>query len=133
DGHPASSKVDLFEAMLENIVDLMGARNDTALFVAFDESGGFWDSGYTQPLDYFGDGPRIPFIVVSPFAKGGRVVHTYYDHVSILKFIERNWGLAPLTARSRDNFPNPTASSDPYVPGNSPAIGDLMDMFNFNQ
>ena len=133
DGHPASSKLDLFEAMLENIVDQMGDRKDTALFVAFDEGGGFWDSGYMQPLDYFGDGPRIPFIVVSPYAKGGRVVHTYYDHVSILKFIERNWSLTPLTARSRDNFPNPTASSDPYVPDNSPAIGDLMDMFNFNQ
>jgi phospholipase C len=59
-------------------------------------------------------------------------VHTYYDHVSGLKFIEANWGLSPLTGRSRDNLPNPTASSNPYVPGNSPAIGDLMDMFNFH-
>jgi phospholipase C len=133
DGHPASSKLDLFEAMLQNIVDQMKGRNDTALFVAFDEGGGFWDSGYIQPLDYFGDGPRIPFIVVSHYSKKGQVIHTYYDHVSVLKFIERNWGLSPLTSRSRDNFPNPTASSDPYVPGNSPAIGDLMDMFDFSQ
>jgi len=60
-------------------------------------------------------------------------VHTYYDHVSILKFIERNWGLSPLTGRSRDNLPNPvTASGNPYVPVNSPAIGDLMDMFDFH-
>jgi phospholipase C len=59
------------------------------------------------------------------------VVHTYADHVSILKFIERNWGLTPLTARSRDNLPTPTASADPYVPGNSPAISDLFDMFSF--
>jgi phospholipase C len=50
----------------------------------------------------------------------------------VLKFIEANWGLLPLTGRSRDNLPNPTASSNPYVPGNSPAIGDLMDMFNFH-
>jgi phospholipase C len=71
--------------------------------------------------------------VVSHFAKHGAVVHSYADHVSVLKFIERNWSLAPLTTRSRDNFPNPTASSDPYVPGNSPAIDDLFDMFDFGQ
>ncbi|MBV8615286.1 MAG: hypothetical protein JOY66_16185, partial [Acetobacteraceae bacterium] len=58
------------------------------------------------------------------------VVHTYYDHVSILKFIEKNWSLPPITNRSRDNLPNPVASADnPYVPTNSPAIGDLTDMF----
>lgn len=132
DGHPASSKLGLFEAMVDNIVDQMRDADDTALFVAFDEGGGYWDSGYIQPLDYFGDGPRIPFIVVSNFAKHGQVVHTYYDHVSILKFIERNWNLKALTARSRDNLPNPTASANAYVPGNSPAIGDLFDMFDFH-
>jgi len=50
--------------------------------------------------------------------------------VSILKFIEANWNLGPLTSRSRDNLPNPeSAPHDPYVPVNSPAIGDLMDFF----
>jgi phospholipase C len=132
DGHPASSKLDLFEAMLENIVDRIHSQKDTALFVAFDEGGGYWDSGYMQPLDYFGDGPRIPFLVISHYSKHGEVVHTYADHVSILKFIERNWRLAPLTARSRDNLSSPTAGTDPYVPGNSPAIGDLFDMFDFH-
>ena len=53
-------------------------------------------------------------------------------HASIVKFIERNWGLPPLTSRSRDNLPNPTMSlTNPYVPTNSPAIGDLFDMFHF--
>jgi phospholipase C len=66
------------------------------------------------------------------YANRGEVVHTYYDHVSILKFIERNWSLTPLTGRSRDNLPNPVAApGNPYVPTNSPAIGDLMDMFDF--
>jgi phospholipase C len=136
DGHPASSKLDLFEAMLQKILDGLAANPrlfaGTALFVAFDEGGGYWDSGFMQPLDFFGDGPRIPFIVVSPFSRGGRVVHTYQDHASVLKFIERNWGLAPLTARSRDNLPNPVAQpGNPYVPANMPAIGDLFDMFDF--
>jgi len=83
-------------------------------------------------LDFFGDGPRIPLIVVSPFSRGGHISHTYTDHVSILKFIERNWNLKPLTHRSRDNFPNPIVDDDdPYVPLNSPALGDLFDLFDF--
>lgn len=138
DGHPASSKLDLFEGMVENIVDHLKARPElmesTALFITFDEGGGYYDSGYIQPLDFFGDGPRIPLIVVSKFTKGGHVNHTYSDHVSILKFIERNWGLKPLTARSRDNFPNPLVDRDnPYVPLNSPALGDLFDLFHFDR
>jgi phospholipase C len=137
DGHPASSKLDLFEGMVENVVDHLNANPElmasTALFITFDEGGGFYDSGYIQPLDFFGDGPRIPLIIVSPFTKGGHVNHTYSDHVSILKFIERNWRLKPLTNRSRDNFPNPIAEEDnPYVPTNSPAIGDLFDSFHFD-
>jgi len=138
DGHPATSKLDLFEAMVKNILDRLRANPqleaDTAVFIVFDEGGGYWDSGFIQPLDFFGDAVRIPFIVVSPFSRGGRVVHTYYDHVSILKFIERNWRLRPLTARSRDNLPNPVAHDDnPYVPRNSPAIGDLFEMFDFDR
>jgi phospholipase C len=136
DGHPASSKLDLFEAMVENIVDHLTAKPDlmadTALFITFDEGGGYYDSGYIQPLDFFGDGPRIPLIIVSPFTTGGHINHNYADHVSILKFIERNWNLKPLTSRSRDNFPNPVvAAGNPYVPLNSPALDDLFDMFQF--
>src|ERR1035438_3537538 len=89
-------------------------------------------AGYIQPIDFFGDGPRIPLIVVSPFAKRGYVDHTYGDHASLLKFIEKNWGLKPLSARSRDSLPNPmSAPNAPYFPTNSPAIGDLMTLFNF--
>jgi phospholipase C len=136
DGHPASSKLDLFEGMTKKIVDLLQANPQlfasTALIITFDEGGGYYDSGYIQPLDFFGDGPRIPLIVVSPFSKGGHISHTYTDHVSVLKFIERNWGLKPLTRRSRDNFPNPVVDkANPYVPLNSPALGDLFDLFNF--
>jgi phospholipase C len=137
DGHPASSKLDLLEGMIKKTVDHLMARPelfaDTALIITFDEGGGYYDSGYIQPLDFFGDGPRIPLIIVSPFTTGGHINHTYTDHVSILKFIERNWGLTPLTNRSRDNFPNPVVDNDnPYVPTNSPALGDLFDMFLFD-
>lgn len=138
DGHPASSKFDLFEGMTKKIFDSLQAKPDlmakTAFIVTLDEGGGYYDSGYIQPLDFFGDGPRIPLIIVSNFTKGGHISHTYTDHVSITKFIERNWGLSPLSGRSRDNFPNPvSARNNPYVPLNSPAIGDLFDMFDFNK
>jgi phospholipase C len=138
DGHPATSKEDLFEGMVRKIMDHLTANKElfaeTALFITMDEGGGFYDSGYIQPLDFFGDGPRIPLIVVSNFTKGGHINHTYTDHVSILKFIERNWELQPLTGRSRDNLPNPVADDDnPYVPQNSPAIGDLFDFFHFDR
>jgi phospholipase C len=137
DGHPATSKLDLFEGALRKILDALDANPDlkakTALFITFDEGGGYYDSGFIQPLDFFGDGPRIPLVVLSPYSTGGHVVHSYTDHVSILKFIERNWHLKPLTGRSRDNLPNPRAHKDnPYVPVNAPAIGDLFDMFDFD-
>jgi phospholipase C len=138
DGHPASSKEDLFEGMVKKIMDHLTANQElfasTVLFITMDEGGGMYDSGYIQPLDFFGDGPRIPLIAVSPFTRGGHISHTYTDHVSILKFIERNWELKPLTHHSRDNFPNPIADDDnPYVPLNNPAIGDLFDLFEFGQ
>jgi phospholipase C len=136
DGHPASSKLNLFEGFTKKIVDQVEASDyakDTVIFITFDEGGGYYDSGYVQPLDFFGDGTRIPMIVVSPYAKPGHISHDYADHVSIIKFIERNWSLQPITYRSRDNFPNPVADSgNPYVPQNSPAISDMFDFFDFD-
>jgi phospholipase C len=135
DGHPSSSKLDLFEGFVKKIVDQVeasGYAKDTAIFITEDEGGGYYDSGYVQPLDFFGDGTRIPLLVVSPLAKRGYISHEYADHVSIVKFIERNWNLPTITNRSRDNFPNPVAeASNPYVPQNSPAISDLFDFFEF--
>ena len=137
DGHPASSKLDLFEAFVKKIVNKVEKSpyaNDTAIFITFDEGGGYYDSGYVQPLDYFGDGTRIPLIVVSKYTKPGHISHSYSDHVSILKFIERNWELETVSNRSRDNFPNPVTKKDnPYVPVNSPAIDDLFDLFDFSK
>ena len=136
DGHPASSKFNLFEGYVKKIVDAVQSNKElsesTAIFITVDEGGGYYDSGYVQPLDFFGDGTRIPLIVVSPYSRGGHISHSYSDHVSILKFIERNWNLPTITNRSRDNFPNPKSEWDnPYVPKNSPAIGDLFDLFYF--
>jgi len=137
DGHPASSKLDLFEGYVKKIVELAKANpkvwNDTVIMVTFDEGGGYYDSGYVQPIDFFGDGTRIPMLVISRYSEGGRVVHTYYDHVSFDKFVESNWDLREtISHRSRDNLPNPVSlPNNPYVPLNAPAIGNLMNMFEF--
>jgi phospholipase C len=138
DGHPASSKFDLFEGFVKKIVDGVRANpqlwESTAIFVTVDEGGGYYDSGYIQNLDFFGDGTRIPLIVVSNHSRGGHISHDYSDHVSILKFIEHNWGLPTISDRSRDNMPNPKTEWDnPYVPTNTPAIGDLFDLFDFGR
>jgi phospholipase C len=137
DGHPSSSKLDLFESFCQNIVEQVQANPElwasTAIFITEDEGGGYYDSGYVQPLDYFGDGTRIIFLAVSPYARHGHIAHDYADHVSIDKFIEANWNLPTITRRSRDNFPNPIAAPwNPYVPLNTPAIDDLFSLFDFS-
>ena len=108
---------------------------DTAIFVTVDEGGGFYDSGFIQWVDFFGTGPRIPMVAVSPFSTGGHVSHVYNEHSSFVKFVERNWLLdTQLTARSRDNLPNPDQDGEnEYVPRNMPAIGDLFDLFDFDR
>ena len=138
DGHPASSKYDLFEGFTKKIVQMIQANPalfaETAIVITEDEGGGYWDSGYIQPLDFFGDGTRMPVIVVSPYSKGVGMVHAYGDHVSYDKFIEANWGLQAIAADTRDNLPNPiTKSSNLYAPVNAPAIDDLMSYFDFSK
>ena len=139
DGHPASSKWDLYEGFVKKIVDEVQQNPSlwatTAIFVTTDEGGGYYDSGYIQTLDYFGDGTRIPLLAISPYTVPGHVSHDYTDHVSLIKFIERNWNLPTVSTRSRDNYPDPTykPAGSPYVPVNGPAIGDLFDLFDFSQ
>ncbi len=135
-GHPGYAMQTGFDELVRDIVERVQANpalwKKTAILVTFDEGGGYYDSGYVQLIDFFGDGTRIPMIAISPYAKRGHVDHTYYDHASILKFIQRNWGLPPLSERSRDNLPNPVhEAGNPYIPANRPAIGDLMNMFDF--
>ena len=136
DGHPGYSTLAAFEQFTTHAIDEVQNNPrlwaNTAIFVTFDEGGGYYDSGYVQPVSFFGDGTRVPMVVVSPFAKPGFVRHDYTDHVSVLKFIERNWKLSPLSSRSLDNLPDPVGSPhDPYVPENKPAIGDMFDYFDF--
>jgi phospholipase C len=71
--------------------------------VIWDSSGGFWD--HVPPpqgtLDNQGFGPRVPMLVISPFAKKGYISNVQMDDVSILRFIQENFGLASLNPRNQ--------------------------------
>jgi phospholipase C len=71
----------------------------TAIIVTYDENGGRWDHVAPTQRDEWGDGNRIPALVISPYAKRGFVDHTQHDTLSILKTVEDRFGLQPLNQR----------------------------------
>ncbi len=100
--HPGQASLLQSEQFLASLVQQIQASpvwKDTAVFIAYDENGGRWDHVAPPVIDRWGDGTRVPLIVVSPYARRGYVDHTQYDTTSILKFVETRWGLAPLGTR----------------------------------
>jgi phospholipase C len=71
----------------------------TAIFLTWDEWGGFYDHVPPPRKDDFGLGFRVPLIVLSPYARHGFVDHRVSEFDSMLRFIEQNWGLEPLSER----------------------------------
>ncbi len=69
--------------------------NSTAIFLTWDDFGGFYDHVSPPAGDMYGLGIRVPFLVISPFAKKGYVSHTQYELASVLKFIEERFGCLP--------------------------------------
>jgi phospholipase C len=94
---------------------------DTAIFITWDDWGGFYDHVPPTHLDRFGLGFRVPLLLISPFARRGHVDHRLAEFSSVLRFIEDNWGLTTLTHRDRHasnmtydfNFSGPPRSPDP--------------------
>jgi hypothetical protein len=111
---------------IANIVNAVGRSpfwNSTAVFVMWDEWGGWYDHVQPPYVDYDGLGLRVPLLVISPYAKKGHVSHVQYEHGSILRFIEDEFGLGRLTASdARANSPaadcfdftRPPRSFDPF-------------------
>jgi phospholipase C len=73
--------------------------DSTAIFLTWDDYGGWYDHVPPPQLDSFGFGFRVPCLIVSPYAKEGFVDHTFSEHSSILKFIETVYTLPSLTDR----------------------------------
>jgi phospholipase C len=71
----------------------------TAVFITWDDFGGFYDHVPVPQPDIFGFGPRVPLLIISPYAKPGYISHTQYEFSSVLKYAEETFGLAPLTER----------------------------------
>ena len=74
----------------------------TAIFLTWDDYGGFYDHVPPPQVDGFGLGIRVPLLVISPYAKSGVIDHQVGEFSSVLRFIETNWGLSLLTDRDRD-------------------------------
>ena len=71
----------------------------TAVFLAWDDFGGFYDHIPVPQPDVYGFGPRVPMLIISPYAKPGHISHILYEFSSVLKYAEETFGLAPLTER----------------------------------
>lgn len=72
-----------------------------AIFITWDEWGGFYDHVPPPELDHIPLGFRVPMLVISPYAKKGYLDHEVGDFTSPLSFIADNWGLPYLTERMR--------------------------------
>jgi phospholipase C len=83
-------------ASLVNAIGTSKYWDSTAIFIFWDDYGGWYDPEPPAKLDYDGLGMRIPMLIVSAYAKEGHVSHTHYEHGSILKFVEKTFGLPAL-------------------------------------
>lgn len=102
DEHPGYSIVEEAEqhALLWiQAVQLSKYWKDTAIFITYDDYGGWYDHVPPPKIDRWGPGARVPLLVISPWAKKAFVDHTQYDTTSLLKFIETRWNLTPLGTR----------------------------------
>ena len=88
--------------------------SSTAIFLTWDDFGGFYDHVPPPDVDQFGFGPRVPLLIISPYARHRHISHTVYEFSSLLKFVERRFGLEALGDRDR-------------------AANDLLDSFDFDR
>jgi phospholipase C len=100
--HPGGPSVCVGENWTVDVVNqLMRSKywKDIAIFLTWDDFGGFYDHVEPPQYDIMGLGPRVPMLIISPYAKQGFVDPTVYEFSSVLKFIETVYGLEPMTAR----------------------------------
>jgi phospholipase C len=102
--HPATSTVGAADRWVGDMVRaIMASRywSRVVVVITYDEGGGWFDHVRPPVVDRFGLGPRVPTLIVSPYAKRGQIGHGQYEHASILKLIEWRFSLEPLTERDR--------------------------------
>jgi phospholipase C len=91
-------------AWVASLVNAIGESKywgSTAIFILWDDYGGWYDPVKPRMVDYDGLGLRIPMLIISPYAKKGFVSHVHYEHGTILKFVEDQFGLPRLAASDK--------------------------------
>ena len=146
DEHP-SLDIRLGHLVMEEVIkSLMQsyAWKSSVFFFTYDEGGGYFDHVAPLQVDAYGMGLRVPTLVISPYAKRGYVSGQLYEHASILKFIERRFGLPTLASvnhqfdKSTPGLNNDAADGNPVGPPAPPrdglsAIGDFYEVLDFSQ
>lgn len=115
DMHPGGGTVSSAVSFLSNLVNEVQNSSiwaHTAIVITWDTGGGWYDHVPPPQPDAQGLGFRVPLLVISPLAKKGYISHAQMEHISILNFIQWNWGLPQLTARQS-------------------GVNDIRDMFAF--
>jgi phospholipase C len=99
--HPPSSLQTGQRFVRTLVQELMRSQawDTSAFMLLYDDWGGWYDHVAPPQVDEYGFGPRVPGILVSPYARKGYIDHTELDFTSILKFIQKNWGVASLSDR----------------------------------
>lgn len=98
--NPAAGQV-LARTVVNSLI-ASSAWPTSAFLLQYDSSGGWYDHVAPPTVAGASLGLRVPALLISPYSAPGTVDHTQYDAAATLGFIERNWRLAPLTARDRD-------------------------------
>ncbi len=109
DDHPGTDDSDrqVAEAFVATFVNAIARSRywkDSAIIITWDDSGGFYDHAVPPQFERCpdghpcGDGPRIPFILISPYAKSGAIVHDIGDTGSVVKFVNTLFGLPALSS-----------------------------------
>ena len=148
DDHPAYSDQQISEALAARAIsDIAGSPywSQSAIIITYDETDGYYDHVPPAKRSTFADGsilaagPRIPTIVISPYAAAGTVSHQYSEHGSIIKFINELKGLVPL-ARLPDEengrrLGKINLGQDNLGPSDDPdnEVGDLTEAFDVDR
>jgi phospholipase C len=103
--------------------------NSTAIFLSWDDWGGFYDHVVPPVIDANGYGLRVPGLVISPYARQGFIDHQMLSHDAYNKFIEDDFLGGQRLDPTTDGRPDPR----PDVRENAPQLGDLTAAFDFTQ